>query len=95
MPSKSKLPKTVTHHIIYSLEGTSHKQKPVTVVVYSTEHWILSQLQRRGSLISKGFLRALQHFIWLHDEDALILRPNDTCAIPISEDSADTEINGA
>ena len=56
--------KKVVHHICYDYNGSSHKQEEITKVVYYAEHHILTQLQRRGKRISKGFLDHLKYFIW-------------------------------
>ena len=73
--------KPVNHHIVYAYDGIKHKQVPVEVDVYHIEHYIITLLQRRGSLVSKGFIRHLKHFIWLHEESARDLSKNSTHTI--------------
>lgn len=58
--------KPLTHHIIYN----EYKDQEVTAPLYPGEHWLCTQLQRRGSLISKGFLKHLRFFIWKHEDSA-------------------------
>jgi hypothetical protein len=59
--------KVVGHHINYEYNGLTHKQEAVIVPIYHMEHWIVSQLQRRGKYVSKGFLQTLKHFVWLRE----------------------------
>lgn len=72
--------KVIEHHISYEYSGTTHKQEEIVVPVYYMEHHLLTQLQRRGKFVSKGFLRTLEHFIWKHKESAtdLSLEVSDT-----------------
>ena len=62
--------KIVDHHITYTYNGNTHKQEEIVVPVYYMEHHIITQLQRRGKYISKGFIKTLKYFIWEHEECA-------------------------
>ncbi len=53
------------HHILYEYNGVGkHGQIELKVPILTTEHHILTELQRRGKNVSKGFLDALEYFIW-------------------------------
>lgn len=61
----AKTIKTVSHHVLYAHNGVgNHEQIDITVPIFSSEHHILTALQRRGKNVSKGFLNALKYFIW-------------------------------
>jgi len=83
LPRKRKEPKPVEHHIVYDFDGCTHKQKPITVYVYPIEHYLCTQLQRRGKYVSKGFLRSLEYFIWKHKRTAVNL--SSKCSDTISD----------
>jgi hypothetical protein len=53
------------HHIIYA--NKEHKQEDCMVMIYKGEHFVLTQLQRRRN-ISKGFIKALKHWIILNED---------------------------
>lgn len=55
------------HHIVY--ENKEHKQPEEVVYLYKGEHWAITQLQRRKN-ISKGFIKALKHWILLNEDKA-------------------------
>ena len=78
--------KIVTHHILYELGGLTHKQEAVTVNLFGTEHYLATLLQRRGRYVSQGFLKLLEHFIWLHKDNAedLSVKYDDTIEKPKS-----------
>ena len=80
--------KVVLHHVLYEYDGCSHKQKEVVVPILYIEHHFLTQLQRRGKYVSKGFLDSLKHFIWVRETtgEYIILDTN------LSEYTADTII---
>ena len=65
--------KVVEHHILYNYDALGHKQEEVKVPIYNNEHYICRLLQTRGKWISKGFLKTLEHFIWLHKDTAIDL----------------------
>ena len=65
--------KIVAHHILYSYDGLRHKQIPIEVNIYNTEHYITRLLQTRGKYISKGFIRVLKFFIFENEEKAIDL----------------------
>lgn len=69
--------KIVEHHILYEYDGCAHKQKEVKVPIFYIEHHIITQLQRRGKWVSKGFIKALKHFIWLYEDSAVDLSAVD------------------
>ncbi len=63
--SKKKKINTMYHHIVYAMNGVGdHKQIDIQVPIYTTEHHILTELQRRGKNVSRGFLQSLKYFIW-------------------------------
>lgn len=66
MPKKT-IPNVMIHHVIYAYSGTKHKQEGIVIPIYTTEHHLLTSLQRRGKNVSKGFLDALRYFIWEHE----------------------------
>jgi len=57
-----------THHLIY--ENPDHKQREETVDLFKGEHWAITQLQRRTNF-SKGFIKALKHWILLNEDKAI------------------------
>lgn len=59
--------KVVEHHVLYEYSGLTHKQEPITVYIFNNEHWLASQLQRRGKYVSKGFLQVLKQFILIRE----------------------------
>lgn len=62
---KKKIPNVMYHHVVYSYSGVGkHEQIDIKVPIYTTEHHILTELQRRGKNVSLGFLNALRFFIW-------------------------------
>lgn len=68
MTKKKKGKGYVRHHITYDYDGVRHKQTGIVVPIFPAEHFLCTQLQRRGSLISKGFLKHLEFFIWRHKD---------------------------
>ena len=64
--------KVVEHHIIYNFNHLAHKQKEIVVPVKYMEHWILTQLQRRGNTISRGFVNSLKYLIWMWETTGII-----------------------
>ena len=61
----NKFPNTMYHHILYAYSGVGkHEQIDIQVPIYTTEHHILTELQRRGKNVSRGFLQSLRYFIW-------------------------------
>ncbi len=60
------------HHLIY--ENPDHKQRGEFVDLYKGEHWAITQLQRRTNF-SKGFIKALKHWILLNEDKAVDLTP--------------------
>jgi len=64
---KKSKPKFVEHHVVYAFNGTgNHEQIDIVVPIFSTEHHLLTSLQRRGKVVSKGFLDCLRYFLWEH-----------------------------
>ncbi len=62
---KKKLPNTILHHVVYSFNGVgNHQQIDIKVPIFTTEHHILTELQRRGGNVSRGFLQSLRYFLW-------------------------------
>ena len=62
------------HHLIY--ENEAHKQKEVTCLLFKGEHWAITQLQRRKN-ISKGFIKALELWLLLNKDNAVIIKEED------------------
>ena len=58
------------HHLDYQPGMKFDEKKGEVVKIYQSEHWVITQMQRR-TLISKGFIRALRHWIDSLDENDL------------------------
>ena len=71
MENQTKKMKAIVqeHHIIYETD----KQKEEKVKIFKGEHWILTQARRRKK-ISKGFIKALKHWILLNEEKGVNLK---------------------
>jgi len=67
--AKKNRKKPLNHHIVYD----ERKGQEVVVPIYPIEHYICMLLQRRGSLVSKGFIKHLEYFIWKYRDDAVDL----------------------
>lgn len=67
--AKTNRKKPLNHHIVYN----EREGQEVVVPIYPIEHYICMLLQRRGSLISKGFIKHLRFFIWKHEDGAIDL----------------------
>ena len=63
-----------THHLEYQRKDEVSEKEGKTVRLYKGEHWAITQMQRRKR-ISKGFLKALRHWIREVEENAIDLQP--------------------
>lgn len=64
----AKKSRCLEHHIVYAYNGVgNHKQEDIKVKIFPSEHYILTLMQRRGKIISKGFIDSLKYFIWEHE----------------------------
>ena len=79
--AKMNRTKPLNHHIIYN----EHDKQEVVVSIYPIEHYICTLLQRRGSLISKGFIKHLKFFVWKYEDGAQDLSASSAYTISESK----------
>ena len=50
------------HHLDYQPGLKFEEKKGEVVKIYQSEHWVITQLQRR-TIISKGLVKSLRHWL--------------------------------